>query len=102
MEVWEVLKVFIAPVTVGLMLFAANKFYSAAMLIINHEHQIKSLLKATTEDIPNKMDTLTKDIIHSQTKSIELFASEIDPIKEDVNIIKVDINKLKKHTNYNE
>ncbi len=104
MNAIEIVKILGAPITAGLILFAANKFYSGAMLLINHDHQIKDLIKASTVDLPNqintKIDSLKDDIIHAHAQGIELFSSELTPIKDDVKMIKIDIRNLKTHTKY--
>ncbi len=97
MDYFEIIKPIGMTATAGVIVFAANKFYAGAMLLINHDHQIKDLIKAVTIDIPKKMDAFKEDIIGAHASGIQMFASELHPIKDEVKTIKIDIFNLKTH-----
>lgn len=102
MSGWEIIKAIGVPVIVGLILFAANKFYSAVVLLINHEIKLKDLHDAVTINIPLKIDNLNQEVTKAQEVALDTFTSEFKPLKEDVKEIKIDIFNLKKHTNFPE
>lgn len=91
------------------LIFAGNKFYKGVVLLIDlnqkyteQEKEIKSLVKATTEDIPNQISALNNDVIDTHKEYLNTFTEELLPIKNDVKEIKIDILNLKKHTNFPE
>jgi len=102
MDIMEAAKAVGMTVTSGLILFAANKFYAGAMLLINHEEKIKNLSDAVKVVIPNKIDDMENNILASHNSLEKTIVNEINPIKEKVGKIELDINALKVHTKYNQ
>lgn len=88
--------------SVGLIVFAANKFYSGVQLLVTHEEKIHVLTKAVTKDIPEKIDNLNSDVAKTHDEILNVFTSEFNPLNEKVGKIELDIVHLKHHTKYHD